>query len=68
MKRDKISSPIKIGNSSNNVLSKKVTLSAIEYLHFTLIAKQYREHYDVVVHKTEVEVTASYSFLNKIGY
>ena len=68
MKRNITTNPIKIGNSSNNVLTKKVTLSAIEYLQFTLIAKQYREHYDVVVHKAEVEVTASYSFLTKIGY
>lgn len=49
-------------------IKKTVTLSALEYLQFTLIAKQYKEYYDIIVHKAEVEVTASYNFLNKIGY
>jgi hypothetical protein len=49
-------------------VTKKVTLSALEYLQFTLIAKQYKEYYDIIVHKAEVEVTASYNFLTKIGY
>jgi hypothetical protein len=47
---------------------KTVTLTAMEYLQFVLIAKQYKEYYDIMVHKAEVEVTASYNFLTKIGY
>ena len=31
-------------------VTKKVTLSAMEYLQFTLIAKQYKEYYDIIVH------------------
>ena len=53
---------------TNNPIKKTVTLTAMEYLHFTLIAKQYKEYYDIIVHKAEVEVTASYNFLTKIGY
>jgi hypothetical protein len=49
-------------------IKKTVTLTALEYLQFTLIAKQYKEYYDIIVHKAEVEVTASYNFLTKIGY
>ena len=49
-------------------VTKKLTLSALYYLQFNLIAKQYKEYYDIIVHKAEVEVTASYNFLTKIGY
>ena len=53
---------------TSGLVKKTVKLSAIEYLQFTLIAKQYKEYYDIIVHKAEVEVTASYNFLTKIGY
>jgi len=53
---------------TNALIKKTVTLTAMEYLQFILIAKQYKEYYDILVHKAEVEVTASYNFLTKIGY